>query len=134
MDSFIDWLITCAFIGWSTDITISVGVCKCQPSTLNQNILATFDFFQFWSVRHDITVVFVRLQVICYNFWCYSQIWLEGLSVLTFFGTTCVGLFLNVLFFIQEVVPTDSIFSSMTIYTVAIERSTWRIIKYNLQS
>ena len=45
MDFFSEWLIRCAFIGWATDIISSVGVWNYQLSTLNQNILVTFDFF-----------------------------------------------------------------------------------------
>ena len=68
MDLFSDWPITCAFIGWPTNIAISVEAWKYQPSTLNQYILVTFDIFQFWKVRHDITAVCVQLRVICFNF------------------------------------------------------------------
>ena len=69
MDSFSDWLITCAFIGWPSDITNSVRVWKYQPSTFNQNILAAFDFFNFEMLGIiSITVVCVQLSVIFFNY------------------------------------------------------------------
>ena len=63
----------------TTEIIISVGVWKYQPSTLSQNILVAFDFSLFWRVMHEIIVAYVQLLAI-FSFGWYSQILLEDLQ------------------------------------------------------
>ena len=62
----------------TTEIIISIGVWKYQPSTLSQNILVSFDFSLFWRVMLEIIVAYVQLPAI-FSFGWYSQILLEGL-------------------------------------------------------